>query len=212
MEITWLGHSCFKIKGKNGVVITDPFDETSGYKLGKVSANIVTVSHDHPGHNFASGIEGEPKVITGPGEYEIGGIFVYGVRTFHDTKKGEEKGKNTSYLIEIDDIKICHLGDLGHLPTAAQLDEISDADVLLIPVGGESTLDATTAISVVNLMSPTFVIPMHYKTEASAGNLDSPDQFFKEIGVKEVTPVPKLVINKSTMPIDMQTVVMDYKQ
>ena len=212
MEITWLGHSCFKIKGKNGTVITDPYDSTIGYKLGKVGANIVTISHDHPGHNFASGIEGEPKVITGPGEYEIAGIFIYGVRTFHDTKKGAERGKNTCYLVEIDDIKVCHLGDLGHVPTAAQIDEISDADVLLVPIGGESTLDATTAVEVGNLMSPTVVIPMHYKTEASAVTLDAPDQFFKEIGVKEAIPAPKLVLNKSTMPIDMQTVVLDYRQ
>ena len=212
MEITWLGHSCFKLKSKNGTVITDPFDDSTGYRMGKVSANIVTVSHNHPGHNFASGIEGEPKVITGPGEYEIGGIFVYGVRTFHDNRKGEERGKNTAYLIEIDDIKVCHLGDLGHVPTAAQLDEISDVDVLLIPVGGNSTIDATTAIEVVNIMTPTFVIPMHYKTDVSTKTLNLPDQFLKEMGVKEIIPVPRLNVTKSTMPIDMQTAVLDYKQ
>jgi L-ascorbate metabolism protein UlaG (beta-lactamase superfamily) len=211
MEITWLGHSCFKLKGKNGTVITDPFGSASGYQLGKVTASIVTVSHDHPGHNFASGVDGEPKVITGPGEYEIAGIFIYGIRTFHDSKKGEERGKNMAYLIEIDDIKVCHLGDLGHVPSAAQLDEISDADVLLIPVGGGSSLDAATAIEVVNIMSPTFVIPMHYKTDVSTGELEPPDKFLQEMGMKEITPVPKLVINKSTMPLDMQTVVLDYK-
>ncbi len=212
MEITWLGHSCFKLKSKNGTVITDPFDDSTGYQLGKVSANIVTVSHDHPGHNFASGVDGEPKVITGPGEYEIGGIFVYGVRTFHDSKKGEERGKNTSYLIEIDDVKICHLGDLGHVPTTTQLDEISDIDVLLIPVGGNSTIDASVAMEVVNIMTPTFVIPMHYKTDSEARELELPDKFLKEIGVKEIILVPKLNVTKSAMPIDMQTVVMDYRQ
>ena len=212
MEITWLGHSCFKLKSKNGTVITDPFDDSTGYRMGKVTANIVTVSHDHPGHNFASGVDGEPKVITGPGEYEIGGIFVYGVRTFHDSKKGEERGKNTSYLIEIDDVKICHLGDLGHVPTTTQLDEISDIDVLLIPVGGNSTIDASVAMEVVNIMTPTFVIPMHYKTDSEARELELPDKFLKEIGVKEIIPVPRLNVTKSTMPIDMQTVVMDYRQ
>ncbi len=212
MEITWLGHSCFKLKSKNGTVITDPFDDSIGYQRGKLSANIVTVSHNHPGHNFTSCIEGEPKLITGPGEYEIGGIFIYGVSTFHDNKKGEERGKNTTYLIEIDDIKICHLGDLGHIPTAAQLDDISDIDVLLIPIGGNSTINAAIAIELVNIVTPRIVIPMHYKTDVSTKNLDLPDQFLKEMGIKEVTPVPKLNITKSTMPIDMQTVVLDYRQ
>ncbi len=212
MEITWLGHSCFKLKSKNGTVITDPFDDSIGYQKGKLSANIVTVSHDHPGHNFTSGIEGNPKLITGPGEYEIGGIFIYGVSTFHDNTKGEERGKNTIYLIEIDDVKVCHLGDLGHIPTATQLDEISDIDVLLIPIGGNSTINAATAIELVNIMTPNIVIPMHYKTEAIARDLDSPDKFLTEMGAKEVVPVPRLNITRSTMPIDMQTVVMDYKQ
>ncbi|MFO8101954.1 MAG: MBL fold metallo-hydrolase [Dehalococcoidia bacterium] len=212
MEITWLGHSCFKLKSRNGTVINDPFDESIGYKIGKVSADIVTVSHDHPGHNCVSAIDGNPKVIAGPGEYEIAGIFIYGVRTYHDDKKGEERGKNTSYLIEIDDIKICHLGDLGHIPTAAQLDEISDIDVLLIPVGGNSTIDASVAIEVVNIMTPTFVIPMHYKTDAIARDLEPPDKFLKEMGAKDIIPEPRLNITKSTMPIDMQTVVLDYKQ
>jgi len=212
MEITWLGHSCFKIKGKNGVVITDPFDPACGYKAIKSTADIVTVSHDHPGHNFTSGIEGSPRIITGPGEYEIGGIFVYGVRTFHDAKKGEKRGKNTTYLIEVDDVKVCHLGDLGHVLTSAQADDISDADVLLVPVGGGNTLDAAAAIEVVNLLSPLFVIPMHYRTAVSKGGLETPDGFLKEMGIKEVNAVPRLVINKSTMPIDMQTVVMDYNQ
>ncbi len=211
MEITWLGHSCFKIKGKSGTIITDPFDSTSGYKLGKTTADIVTLSHDHPGHNYAAGIGGNPKVITGPGEYDIAGIFVYGVRTFHDIEKGKQRGNNTSYLIEIDDVKVCHLGDLGHVPSAAQVDEISDADVLLIPVGGESTLDATTAVEVVNLISPDIVIPMHYQTEASRPELDTLEKFLKEIGTKDVTPVPKLSVNKTLLPLEMDVVVMDYK-
>ncbi len=212
MEITWLGHSCFKLKSKNGILITDPFGEGYGYQLGKNSASIVTVSHDHPGHNNSNAIDGEFKLITGPGEYEIGGIFVYGVRTFHDKKKGEEKGKNTSYLIEMDSIKIGHLGDLGHIPTATQIDEISDADVLLVPVGGNSTIETALAVEVVNLISPNFVIPMHYKTADSSRDLESAEAFLKEMGIKEYEPVPKLSITKATMPIDMQTIVMDYRQ
>ena len=180
--------------------------------MGKVSANIVTITHDHPGHNYREGVDGEFKTSTSPGEYEIAGVFIYGVRTYHDDKKGEERGKNTSFLIEIDDVKICHLGDLGHIPTAAQIDEISDADVLLVPVGARSTVDAATAVQVVNLISPTYVIPMHFKTEATTRDLEPVDTFLKEMGIKEFTPVPKLMVNRATMPIDMQTVVLDYRQ
>lgn len=211
MEITWLGHSCFKLKSKNGTVITDPFDSASGYQLGKVTANIVTVSHDHSSHCSVDSIGGNPKIITRPGEYEVAGIFVYGVRTFHDTQKGQQNGKNTCYLIEIDDIKVCHLGDLGHVPTAAQVDEISDADVLMIPVGGGTTLDAATAVEITNLLSPKYLIPMHYKTDASKAELDPLDKFLKEMGVKDVAPIPKLVANKSMLPLEMDLVVLDYK-
>lgn len=211
MDITWLGHSCFRIKGKNGTVITDPFDSTSGYHLGKVTANIVTVSHDHPNHCSVESIGGNPKTITGPGEYEIAGIFVYGVGTFHDTEKGQQNGKNTCYLIEIDDIKVCHLGDLGHVPTAAQVDEISDADVLMVPVGGGTTIDAVTAVEIVNLLSPKFVIPMHYKTEVCNAELDAVDKFLKEIGAKDISPIPKLSVSKAMLPLEMDIVVMDYK-
>jgi L-ascorbate metabolism protein UlaG (beta-lactamase superfamily) len=212
MEITWLGHSCFKLKSKSGTLIADPFGEGYGYQLGRIEANIVTISHDHPGHNNSDSIKGDFKLIAGPGEFEIAGIFVYGVRTFHDDKKGEERGKNTSFLIEMDGIKVCHLGDLGHIPTATQLDDINDADVLLVPVGGKSTIETAQVIEVVNLISPSYVIPMHYKTQASTRDLETAEAFLKEIGIKEYEPVPKLSVTKSTLPLDMQTIVMDYKQ
>ncbi len=210
MEITWLGHSCFKIKGKNGTIITDPFDDSTGYKLGKVTADIITVSHDHPRHSAVDAVGGEPKIITSPGEYEIAGIFVYGTRTYRDTDNGKSKGKNTTYLIEIDRIKVCHLGDLGHVLTAKQLDEVNDADVLLVPVGGVSTIDATTAVEIVGVIEPKIVIPMHYQTAEAATSLQSADQFLKEMGVKEANPVPKFSMNKTMMPIDMQVVVLDH--
>ncbi|MDY6911147.1 MAG: MBL fold metallo-hydrolase [Chloroflexota bacterium] len=212
MDITWLGHSCFRIKGKGATIITDPCDETSGYRLGKITADIVTVSHKHPRHSFIDSVGGNPKVITNPGEYEIAGIFIYGSRTFRDDEKGAKRGKNTTYLIEIDDMKVCHLGDLGHILTAKQLDEVNDADVLLVPVGGVSTLDATAAMEMVNLIDPKIVIPMHYKTDASAAELEPVDKFLKEMGVKEVSPMPKLTINKSSLPLDTQVIVLDYKQ
>lgn len=211
MEITWLGHSCFRIKGKSGTVITDPFGEATGYHLGKVAADIVTVSHDHPGHNFVKGVGGNPKVISGPGEYEIAGIFIYGVRTYHDGEKGQSRGKNTCYLMQIDDVKVCHLGDLGHVPSAAQVDELNDAEVLLVPVGGGATTNAAAAIEIVNLLSPKIVIPMHYKTEVSRPDLEPVDKFLNEMGVKDLAPIPKLTVNKAILPLETQVVVLTYK-
>ncbi len=211
MEITWLGHSCFRLRGKGATVVTDPFDKTSGYHLGKITADIVTVSHDHPQHSFVSGIGDEPKVLRGPGEYEIAGVFIYGIKTFHDSDKGQTRGKNTAYLMEIDDIKVCHLGDLGHVLSVGQIEELSDAEVLLIPVGGVSTIGASAAAEIVNLIDPKLVIPMHYKTEAVKMELEPLDKFLKEMGIKELSPLPKLTVNKSGLPIDTQVVVLDYK-
>ena len=211
MEITWLGHSCFRLRGKGATVVTDPFDKTSGYHLGKITADIVTVSHDHPQHSFVSGIGGEPKVLRVPGEYEIAGVFIYGIKTFHDSNKGQTRGKNTAYLMEIDDIKVCHLGDLGHVLSVGQIEELSDAEVLLIPVGGVSTIGASAAAEIVNLIDPKLVIPMHYKTEAVKMELEPLDKFLKEMGIKELSPLPKLTVNKSGLPIDTQVVVLDYK-
>ena len=145
MDITWLGHSCFKIKGSQASVITDPFPPDLGYSLGKATANIVTVSHQHPSHSYVQGIGGEPRIIKGPGEYEISGILIIGVATFHDAEGGGKRGKNTIYLMEVDGVSVCHLGDLGHVLTSEQVEEIGNVDVLLLPVGGVSTIDAALA-------------------------------------------------------------------
>ena len=211
MEITWLGHSCFRIKIKEATIVTDPFDETSGYPLKKLTADIVTVSHDHPRHSSMQGIAGDPKLLQGPGEYEIAGVFVYGIRCYRDSDKGKTKGTNTVYLMEIEGTKLCHLGDLGHTLSAAQVEEVSDADVLLVPVGGPPTIDASGAAEVINLIQPKIVIPMHYKTDVAKPELDPLDKFLKEMGVKEANPLPKLAVNKSMLPIETQVVVLDYK-
>ena len=166
MEISWLGHSCFRIKGRQTTIITDPYSPDLGYSLGKLSASIVTVSHQHPGHCYTEGIGGEPRLITGPGEYEIAGVLIIGMAAFHDGEKGGTRGKNTIYLMEVDEISVCHLGDLGHVLTAVQVEEMGDVDVLLLPVGGVSTIDAPLAAEVVRQLEPKAVVPMHYKTEA----------------------------------------------
>ncbi|MEK7354607.1 MAG: MBL fold metallo-hydrolase [Chloroflexota bacterium] len=204
-----MGHSCFRIKGAHTTVITDPYSPNSGYSLGKQTARIVTVSHQHPEHSYVSGIAGEPRQVKGPGEYEIGGVMIIGMPTFHDGEKGKTKGKNTIYLIEIDDISVCHLGDLGHTLTAEQAEELGNIDVLLVPVGGVSTITASAAAEIVRQLEPKIVIPMHYKTLMLKRELEPVDKFLTEMGVKEVTPQPKLTVTRANLPITTQVVLLN---
>jgi L-ascorbate metabolism protein UlaG (beta-lactamase superfamily) len=212
IEITWLGHSCFRIKGKVATLITDPYEESIGYSLGKPKANIVTCSHAHPGHSYVSGIDGVPRVIHGPGEYEVGGIFITGISTFHDSERGKERGKNTVYLIELEDITLCHLGDLGHSLSEAQVEQLAVAEVLMVPVGGVSTINAAAAAEVVRLIQPQIVIPMHFHTEALKFQLDPVSKFLKEMGMKADLPAePKLTVTKTGLPEETRVVVLDYR-
>ncbi len=210
MDISWLGHSCFRIRGSHATVLTDPYSPDLGYSLGKPAARIVTVSHQHPGHSYVQGIGGEPKVITGPGEYEISGVLIIGMATFHDREEGKKRGKNTAYLIEVDEVTVCHLGDLGHVLTTKQVEEMENVDVLLLPVGGVSTIDASMAAEVVRQLEPKVVVPMHYKTEALSWELEPVDRFLKETGVKEVKSQSKLSLTKPSLPTSTQVFLLDY--
>ena len=210
MDISWLGHSCFRIRGTHATVITDPYPPDLGYSLGKPTARIVTVSHQHPGHSYVQGIAGQPKIVKGPGEFEISGVLIIGIATFHDGEKGKKRGKNTVYLMEIDEISICHLGDLGHVLTGEQVEEIGNVDVLLLPVGGVSTINAPMAAEIVRQLEPKVVIPMHYQTPALSGELEPVGRFLKEIGAKEVGSQPKLSLTKSNLPASTQVFLLDY--
>jgi L-ascorbate metabolism protein UlaG (beta-lactamase superfamily) len=210
MEISWLGHSCFRIKGSHATIITDPYPPTLGYSLGKPTARIVTVSHQHPGHSYVQGVGGEPRLVTGPGEYEISGVLIIGIATFHDGEKGKKRGKNTVYLMQVDEVSVCHLGDLGHVLTAEQVEELGDVDVLLLPVGGVSTINASMAAEVVRQIEPKVVIPMHYKTEALSWELEPVERFLKEIGVEQVASQPKLSFTRSSLPAATQVFLLDY--
>lgn len=209
MDISWLGHSCFKITGKQATVITDPFSPELGYSLGNHTADILTISHQHPGHYYTEGIAGNPRLVTGPGEYEIGGVLIIGVATRHDAEGGAERGKNTVYLLEVDDIAVCHLGDLGHALTSDQIEEIDSVDVLLVPVGGGSTIDAAAAAKVVRQLEPGIVIPMHYKTDGLNRELETVDAFLKEIGANSITAQPKLSVTKSSLTDSLQVCLLD---
>ena len=210
MNISWLGHSCFRIKGSQATVITDPYAPTLGYSLGNPTANIVTVSHQHPGHSYVQGIDGDARLVAGPGEYEISDVLIIGIATFHDEEKGGKRGKNTVYLMEIDDLSVCHLGDLGHVLTSEQMEELDNVDVLLLPLGGVSTIDAPIAAEVVRQLKPAVVVPMHYKTEALNRELEPVERFFKEMGIEEVNSQPKLSLTKSSLPATMQVFLLDY--
>jgi len=210
MEITWLGHSCFRIKSNSITIITDPYSPDLGYSLGKPTAQIVTVSHQHSGHSYVQGVGGEPRLVTRPGEYEIGGVLIMGVAAFHDNEKGSEKGKNTVYVMHIGEVAVCHLGDLGHALTAEQVEELDKVDILLLPVGGISTIDASMAVEVVRQIDPKVVVPMHYKTEALSRKLEPVDKFLKEIGAEQVVSQPKLSLTRSSLPTTMQVVLLEY--
>lgn len=184
MDITWLGHACFRIKGKEGVVVCDPFGKDLGLTLPRMQADIVTVSHEHGGHNHATGIGGGPHIIAGPGEYEIKNIFVTGIAAHHDGEGGKSRGKVTIYVIEMEDLVVCHLGDLGHVLAQEQIEAIGHVDVLLIPVGGGNSLTAAQAAEVIGVLEPRAVIPMHYQTPGLTTALDPLSRFIKEMGAR----------------------------
>lgn len=210
MDITWLGHSCFRIKGKEVVIITDPVSPSTGYSTGKLRGDIITLSHSHPGHSYLETLEGENKVIKSPGEYEIKGIFVNVFTSFHDNKNGAEKGKNNVVLFEIEGITLCHLGDIGHTVPSSLTEEISDVGVLFIPIGGISTIDGSVAADIVRSLSPKIVVPMHYKTPEEKKDLEPIDKFLKKMAIKEIEPQPKLSVNRSTIPLTTQVIVLKY--
>jgi len=187
MEIKYLGHSAFYIKSKNARVVFDPFDPSMvGLPLKKMEADVVCVSHDHNDHNFVDGVEGNPYVISGPGEYEVKGVKVTGIPSFHDDAGGKDRGRNSIYLVEVEDVFVCHLGDLGHKLTDNQLKGLEKVDVLLIPVGGFYTIDSKAANEVIAQIEPKMVIPMHFRPAKTSkpvfDKLGSLDDFLKEMG------------------------------
>lgn len=213
MEITFLGHSSFKIKTKTATLVTDPYNsESVGLIYPKTEADIVTISHEHKDHNDISKIDKAPFIINGAGEYEIKDVLIYGIPAYHDSQEGKERGKITVYTIEAEGLRLCHLGDLGHKLTPKQLEQVNGVDVLFIPVGGVYTIDAKGALEVVSQIEPKIVIPMHYQEKglnpAIFEKLAPVDDFLKQVG-EEVAPVPKLVVTQDKLPEERQIVVLE---
>jgi len=210
MDITWLGHSCFLIKGKEKTIITDPCHPDLGYRLGEPEADIATLSHLHRGHSYIEGVANDPTQIKIPGEYEIGGTFVTGIASFHDNQKGQLRGKNTIYVIEMDGITLCHLGDLGHPLDSHLVEELGDIDILFLPVGEVSTIPVDTAMEIIRQLEPPIVIPMHYKTDVFTGNLSPVDKFLEKLRIRGLEPKPKLSITSSSLPSTTQVILLNH--
>ena len=210
MDITYLGHSCFLLRHKSVKVITDPFDKSVGIKQVKTEADIVTISHDHGDHSGLKMVTGEPMVIRGPGEYEIKGVSITGMQTFHDDKEGALGGKNTVYTIDIDEVRICHLGDLGHKLSDKQLEDLDGIDVLMVPVGGNTSIEPKTAMAVIRQISPSIAIPMHYRTKEHTTKWKEKatlEDFLKISGM-EAKKEEKLTVKKLDLPEEMELVVL----
>lgn len=212
MEINWLGHSCFRLKGKETTVITDPFHPDYGYQLTKVQSDIVTISHNHLGHNYTESLTGNPKILSGPGEYEVKNVAVTGVATFHDNENGKKLGKNTIFVFEMDGLVVCHLGDIGHEPAPEVLAAIGEIQILMVPVGENTTFPVKIAIDLIKDMAPRIIIPMHFKLPESNLLLEPVEKFLKEFGVKELAPTPKFSVTRSNLPMDSRVVSLSISQ
>lgn len=212
MDITWYGHSCFRLSDRGVTIVTDPPSDDMGYDRPRIRADVVTISHEHPGHNNRVGFRGGPKFFDGPGEYEVKDIFITGIATYHDGRSGSVRGGNTVFLFEFDGVTVCHLGDLGHVPSQAEVEALSAVDVLLVPVGGLHTIDASKATEVISLIEPRLVIPMHYETKVEKAKLETVTKFLKEMGLAPLPPQPELKVTRSSLPEDTQVVVLDFNQ
>ncbi len=215
VDIYWGGQALFRIKGKNATVIIDPFSsEFTGLKIPKdLTADVVLSTHEHGDHNNVDTVTtstgSKPMIFTSSGEYEVSGVVITAIDTFHDDKEGSERGKNTIFHLNFDNLNILHLGDLGQSKlTEEQLTQIGDTDILLIPVGGVYTIDGKGAASIVSQLEPKIIIPMHYKIEGLKFELDGVEGFLKEMGAEGVVPVPKLSITKEKLPEEPQVVVL----
>jgi L-ascorbate metabolism protein UlaG (beta-lactamase superfamily) len=198
-EFRFFGHNCVRIKAREATVLTDPVGRATGYVMPKQTADIVTISHDHPGHANLTAVKPDYQVVNGPGEYEMHEVFITGIRTYHDTEQGKERGYNTAYLIELEGMRIVHLGDLGHPLSTEQTEALDDCDVLLVPAGGGDIISPEQAAELVGQLGPKVVIPLQYATPVGDKKLGDLVQFCKSLGVEVPAPEEKLVLRHSDL-------------
>jgi L-ascorbate metabolism protein UlaG (beta-lactamase superfamily) len=208
-EITWYGHACFAIRSRDVTVLMDPVPESSGYDIGNPSADIVTVSHDHTGHSALDKVQPGYRLLNGPGEYEIQEVLINGIQTYHDAERGKKHGKNTVYVIELEELVICHLGDIGHVLTEQQVEQISSVDILLVPAGGGPTITPSQAAEVIAQIEPGIVIPMQFRTEKGDFEREPVDGFLREMASAEHETLDRLRVRKSDIGESARVVVLE---
>ena len=212
MEIAWHGYSCFRLTERNSAsIVTDPFNKSIGLTSPRLKADVVTISHDAPGHSNSDNVKGA-RTITGPGEYEIGGAFITGVNTSSNKQEGNsETSPNIAYVIDYESATVCHLGDMNAIPSQTQIEALGTVDVLLVPVGGGKGLNAAQAAEIISLIEPSIVIRMHYRIGKVKVKLDPLSRFLKEMGLGKVDSEPNLKVSKSSLPEETQVRVLDPK-
>ena len=213
MEITWYGQTCFRLSERGlATVMTDPYPPEVGLTLPRPRAHVVTVSYDDPQCRYASGVRGPFKLLDGPGEYEIGDVFITGISTFADNQRGASRGLNTIFTFHFGDLTVCHLGRLGHVPTQSQVEDLGTVDILLVPVGGSETLSPAQASEVISLFEPGIVVPMYYKIQGLQVKLGTLSRFLKEMGLEKVDSQEMLKVSQSSLSKETPVVVLEPKQ
>ncbi len=211
MDITWYGHSCFRIVERGrATIVTDPFDGSLGYEVPRLKADVVTVSHLAPGHGTVNSLKSYEHVIDGPGEYEIGDVFIIGVATFDHTQ--ENPRRNVVYVFDFNGLTVAHLGDLDHVPSQSMIETLGAVDIALVPVGGGGSLTSSQAAEVISLLEPSIVVPMHFQTDVlDSVQLDPVDRFLKEMGINAIQEESVLRVTAGNLPEQTQVVLLDYR-
>lgn len=209
MEIVWYGLSCFRMSERRmATVVTDPYDKSLGLPELKLKADVVTVSHDAPGHNNVKAVKGKRRVISGPGEYEIGDVFIMGIPMAPKTNKDENARINMIYVYDYHGLTVAHLGDLAYVPSQSQIEHLGAVDIAMVPVGGGKALTPSQAAEVISLIEPSIVIPMQYKTDSVTLKLGKVDRFLSEMGITKQEPLPELKVSKSSLSPETQVVLL----
>jgi len=205
MELTWYGLSCFRFtERKLATIVTDPFDAGYGLPVLKLKGDVVTVSHEAKGHNNIAAVTPRQHVIDGPGEYEMGGVFITGIATFDESSSS----RNVLYVFDFDGLTVAHLGDMQQVPTQKQIEALEQVNILLVPVGAGKSLNAAQAAEVVSMLEPNIVIPMHYQLPGLKLELETVDRFLQEMGVTDVKEEASLKVTASGLPEETETVVL----
>ncbi len=207
MEITWLGHSSIRLRTGGATLVTDPFAPSVGFAMRRHEANIVTISNDHPHHSHRDALDGEPKFVNAPGEYEIANFYITGIGTRLSADE-KERRTNTVFTFQTEGLTLCHLGDLGGMPSPAQVRTLNQTEVLFVPAGGVCTIGANRVANLVNAIEPRIVVPVHYRTEGVDVELDGLEELLAELGVAEAEPRPRLSVTSRSLPRDVEVVVL----